>query len=321
MSCYNAARWLDMAIASVLNQTFSDFEFIVIDDGSVDKTLEVIQRYAVQDPRIVVIAKPNSGLSDSLNVGIERARGEWIARLDADDICEPTRLQKQFELSLANPSLVFIGTGLTIIDGDGKKFKTHLYPRSHTALLRNLTTGRKFPPHSSAFYSTKAVKSVGGYRNRLMRAEDWDLWLRLSEVGELSALSEPLLQIRKHVDQISHTEGGSRQVLDSKMATIAYLVRRLKFPDPLINDQAGFELFEGWVRTRLEEVGFLATQLHVIRLRACFEAIRFPHGILKLTGTFLGKPCHTFRFFQQRIAGESISRSLAEEWIKISKAS
>ena len=97
MSCYNASRFLAEAIESILRQTFTDFEFIIIDDGSTDDTLDIIRTYAQTDPRIVVIEKANTGLADSLNVGIGAARGEWIARQDADDVSFPDRLFHQIE--------------------------------------------------------------------------------------------------------------------------------------------------------------------------------------------------------------------------------
>src|SRR5687767_6042714 len=93
MSCYNASAWLSEALDSVLNQTFQDFELIIVDDGSTDDTRKIIEEYAARETRIVSIVKANSGLADSLNVGVARARGRWVARLDADDVCEPERLE------------------------------------------------------------------------------------------------------------------------------------------------------------------------------------------------------------------------------------
>lgn len=90
MSCYNGRRWLAEAIDSVLSQTYADFEIIIVDDGSTDDSWETIQRYAARHQRIVALTKPNTGTSDSLNAGIALAKGEWVARLDADDVCEPT---------------------------------------------------------------------------------------------------------------------------------------------------------------------------------------------------------------------------------------
>src|SRR2546430_2514522 len=97
MSCYNATRWLHEAIHSVLVQTHDKFELILVDDGSTDETWNIIQSYRDRDQRIVAISKKNTGLADSLNVGIARAKGAWIARLDADDLCEPTRLEEQLD--------------------------------------------------------------------------------------------------------------------------------------------------------------------------------------------------------------------------------
>ncbi len=156
----------------------------------------IIQRYALRDSRIVIVVKPHTGLSDSLNCGIQKARGEWIARFDSDDVCEPTRFEKQIRLARAKPGLVYIGTGLTIIDQYGNPLRVHCYPSRHISLLKHLCTRQRFPPHSSALYLTKAVRAVGGYRIRIRCAQDIDLWLRLSEVGKLTCLNEPLVCIR-----------------------------------------------------------------------------------------------------------------------------
>ena len=117
MSCYNASRWLDESIQSVLNQSYGNFEFIIVNDGSTDCTQAIIQHYASSDDRIVMIEKANTGLADSLNVGISRARGVWIARQDADDISDLTRLEKQVRSAMINHNIVFLGTGLAEIDG------------------------------------------------------------------------------------------------------------------------------------------------------------------------------------------------------------
>ncbi len=131
MSCRNASRWLQEAIESVLTQTFPDFEFVLIDDGSSDRTWEIVQQYAKCDSRIVPIAKRPTGLSDSLNVGINRARGRWIARLDADDLSEPTRLQEQVRFVRSHPTTVLLGSAFIEIDESGRSIRRHSYPASH----------------------------------------------------------------------------------------------------------------------------------------------------------------------------------------------
>lgn len=322
MSCFNAARWLEESINSVLNQSYTDFEFIIVDDGSADNTLDIIYRFAATDSRIVAITKSNSGPSDSLNVGLKIAKGEWIARLDADDVCEPTRLEKQAELAFANSNLVFIGTGLTIIDDAGNKVIIYNYPADHAGLLQHLRTSRKFPPHSSVLYRTKIVRNLCGYRSRFHQAEDWDLWLRLSEVGELACLSVPLVQIRKHAEQISHSEGGRRQMIDSRLATVSYWLRYFQMPDPVEADEIDFKKFSAWIELHLQKTGFFEFQEYKAYLISLVnDALSSSLGIIRLVCVCIKKPILTLRFFREQLVGESITRRLALEWIRQSKVS
>jgi len=110
MSVYNAQKYLDEAIESILNQTYSNFEFIIINDGSTDKSLEIIENYAKKDSRIIVINRENKGLIYSLNEGIRKANGKYIARMDADDISLPQRLEKQVEFMEKNKNIGICGT-------------------------------------------------------------------------------------------------------------------------------------------------------------------------------------------------------------------
>ena len=158
MAVYNGERWLAESIQSVLDQTFTNFEFIIINDGSDDCSLEIINQFAKKDSRIRVYNKKNSGLTDSLNYGIAEARGEWIARIDADDICNLDRLQKQIEHVRINIDLVLVGSGLVIIDENGQQSKVHLYPARHIRLTRRLSRGSPSFAHSSAFFKLSAVE-------------------------------------------------------------------------------------------------------------------------------------------------------------------
>jgi len=317
LSCYNGARWLDEAINSVLSQTFGDFEFIIVDDGSTDNSPGIIKRFSEQDPRIVIIAKSNTGLADSLNVGIRQARGQWIARLDADDICEPFRLEKQLAKAGVDPGLVFIGSGLLVIDENGNALKTYRYPDRHALLVKNLYTARGFPPHSSAFYRTDVVRSIGGYRPRMRRSQDWDLWLRLSEVGQLTAMGEPLVKIRKHSDQISHDELGRRQIIDARVAIAGYWLRQHGFPDPVAADDEVFESFHAWVENRLEQERLFEFFDYVARVREnVAELHKTSSALLAATRHIIGEPGFLLRFLRVRLFGEMIPRRLALLWMR-----
>jgi glycosyltransferase involved in cell wall biosynthesis len=320
MSCYNAASWLNEAINSILHQTFKDFEFIIIDDGSNDETMDIIQGFAKQDKRIVIITKPNTGLADSLNVGIQKARGEWIARLDADDICEDSRLEKQLILGKSNPKLVFIGSGLTEIDQNGNPLSVYKYPSHHASLIRNLRIKQKFPPHSSAFFRTKVVCAIGGYRKRIHRAQDLDLWLRLSEVGELASIKEPLVRIRKHPDQISHDDYGRRQIIDSRVAMTSYFFRRHGFADPGEADETSFIIFWNWIAEQLEADGLFAFENTRSKLIAL---LTYPDGSVNLTlrgiAFALKQPAFLMRFLKQKLVGEKLAHRLTTAWMNQSK--
>lgn len=315
MSCYNASRWVDVAIHSVLNQTFYDFEFIIVDDGSTDGTLDALRRHAARDARIVIIAKANTGLGDSLNVGIRRARGEWIARLDADDVCEPTRLVRQIEYAQAGPSLVFIGTALSIIDEHGKLLQVHRYPTDHAGLLRHLRQVRKFPPHSSAMFRATAVRDIGGYRTRIRRAQDWDLWLRLSSLGHLACIDEPLVRIRKHAHQVSYEDSGKRQKIDSRISLTSYWLRASGSPDPVCEDDAGFEAFRCWLEARLHKNRLYAAESLRAELVSAFRCA--PNrllGALRIVGTSSRCPSLAMRLIWQWLVGENLARQLARDW-------
>lgn len=319
MSCYNASRWLDESIQSVLNQSFGDFEFIIVDDGSQDDTLSIIRHYASCDNRIVVIKKENTGLADSLNVGIRLARGEWIARLDADDICEPTRFEKQIGVARNNESLVFIGTGLTIIDASGQPSSIYHYPKTHHQLVRHLQKARKFPAHSTAFYRTSVVQSIGGYRPRIHRAQDRDLWLRLSELGELACLDEPLVRVRKHENQISHDESGRRQIIDSRTAMISYWIRQYKGIDPVSAGEHAFEAFRAWVIHQLETAHLFEKREYAVRLKSMLSGNPgSPGHLFKIMFLVLQHPYLTASFIYEKIFGESLTRKIAAKWLRMS---
>jgi glycosyltransferase involved in cell wall biosynthesis len=262
MSVFNGCQWLSESIESVLKQTFTKFEFIIVDDGSTDNSVEIIQRYQSQDSRIHLISKDNSGLADSLNHAIQIARGQWIARLDADDICEPMRLEKQFEFSQHNPSIVFIGTGHSVINSQGQVEGTFSYPTNHEQLLGNLINIRKYPAHSSAFYKADTVRALGGYRPRIKRSQDCDLWLRLSEVGRLASLKEPLIRLRYHPEQISDIGGSKGQFFYSRMAMISYWLRIRGLTDPVDATESNYELFVKWLELQLKNNGLYEFHAH-----------------------------------------------------------
>ena len=315
MSVYNGQNWLSEAIDSVLKQTFHDFEFIIVDDGSTDHTSEILHFYQSLDSRIKIFPKANTGLTDSLNYGASFAGGEWIARLDSDDICEVTRLSKQYEYVTAHPDVIWLGSGLTLVNSHNSPIRTYTYPSQDNQLRSNLYSHRRFPPHSSAFFRRDIFLSIGGYRRVMLRAQDWDLWLRLSDYGSLACLKDTLVRIRQHPSQVSNLQAGRRQLIDATVAIASAWLRRWGYPDPLSSSQRQYTLFHRFISFGLYKLGDLQHSLHFREVKqtipnfsivSFFRVLRF----LITKNLFL-------LFFKQiyiSIFGSSSAKLLARFW-------
>ena len=249
MTVYNSEKFLKESIMSVLNQTFSDFEFIIINDGSSDRSLEIIQDFEKQDKRIRVINKKNTGVTNSLNFGVFLAKGDWIARIDADDLCDINRLKIQYEETSNDRSLVLLGANCIEINDTGIKKKIHKYCLKHQDLKNNLLGLKKFFPHSSYFIRTSAIKKINGYRECIKRSQDFDLSLRLSEIGKLKCIDLPIVSIRKHKNQVSHEENGYRSFLYARIGLFSYLIKESGMEDPLDkkNLSTDYDKFEQFI--------------------------------------------------------------------------
>lgn len=318
MSCYNAERWLSSAIESVLAQTFQDFEFILINDGSNDNTWALIQSYYNKDHRIVPINKPNSGLADSLNQGIKIAQGQWIARLDADDICLPNRLELQLQFADQNPNIVLLGGSFYEIDEHGQTVKINHYPTNHDTLVRNLERLQRFFPHSSAFYKRSAIQQIGGgYNTRIKRAEDWDLWLRLSEIGEIACLDQTIVHIRKHADQISLHQSGSRQKYDACAGSICHFIRQTGNGDPSMHTNEQYWLdFMRWVEKRVDEENVITKREVWNHARSVYFSSRNQVvGALNFAISLI-KSGYCVEILNEKIFGSGLCKRLAYQWLE-----
>jgi GT2 family glycosyltransferase len=192
---FNAARFLGDSIRSVLDQTFLDFELIIINDGSTDASADIISRFS--DPRIISLSQPNMGLAATLNKGVSMARGELIARQDNDDISLPLRLQSQFVRMIREPSLVLLGTAATIIDEAGKPTgRYHDHPTEPAELKYRLLFDNPFV-HSSVIFRKPAFLKAGGYSTDEGIFEDYELWTKLADTGRVANLEGRLLQYRE----------------------------------------------------------------------------------------------------------------------------
>lgn len=258
MPVRNGEAWLAAAIDSVLAQTLSDFELLVIDDGSTDRTAEIIAAYVARDARIRPLPQASLGLVAALNNGLTQARGDLIARLDADDLAGPARLATQVAAMDANGRLVLLGSWAEIIDSDGH-VTGRLTPESDPQMLRALLHRTNPIIHSSIMMRTDAARRSGGYRAAFEAAEDYDLWLRLSEQGDIGILPLALVSYREHGGNVTARKA-ARQLFSTRIAIRAAAARRRTGIDPA----ASLNVPPDWQRDAAD--AFLAQDLRLLRL-------------------------------------------------------
>jgi len=231
MPVNNGERWLAEAIESVLAQTFTALELIIVDDGSTDASPDIIAAMSGRDSRIRAVRQPRRhGLVSALNRALALARAPLLARLDTDDIALPERLARQARSFNEQPTLVLLGTSAEKIDENGRHIGD---VRRETQSERLTTLLRKSNPfvHSSVMMRTALVQKLGGYREAFLGAEDVDLWLRLSEHGTVANLPQPLVRYRIHGGNVTGRLG-VRQCFSARLAGASALARRTSGVDP-----------------------------------------------------------------------------------------
>lgn len=212
MAVYNGQTYLAEAIESILQQTWRDFEFIIINDASTDATPHILHTYAQQDERIYLFENPhNLGLTKSLNLGLGLAEGDYIARQDADDVSLPERFEKQLHYFETHPQTVLVSANADIINAQGDKvgaLRRAEAPPVVKFLLR-------FYNHIGAHSAVMFKNNLAHYDETRRFSQDYELWLRLSQCGEIAILPDVLLQIRQHEQNISH-QHQSEQIRQSR---------------------------------------------------------------------------------------------------------
>jgi glycosyltransferase involved in cell wall biosynthesis len=229
MPVCNAERYVAEAVENILGQTLGDFEFL-IEDNSTDGTTEILRRYAARDPRIRLEVRPKRGLVAVLNDQIDRARGEFLARMDADDIALPGRFEKQVAYLRAHPECVLVGCRVWEADAEGDPLCEFPTLGGHEEIdAYHFRMKGPALVHPSVMMRRGAVLAVGKYRN-LPIIEDLDLFLRLAEHGRLARVPEFLLMYRIHSDNASRTESHAERAYGVLCEILTDAYRRRGLP-------------------------------------------------------------------------------------------
>lgn len=235
MSVYNGERFLDAAIESIRAQTLSNFEFLILDDGSADSSREIIARHANQDSRIKSILRGNRGLVASLNQLLAVTSAPLVARMDADDVALPERFARQAAFLAAHPDHGVVGSWTIDIDehdhvlAHASQIPDH--PCTHDQVLANIETGGPLLAHPTVMYRRDVVLAAGGYHAAFRHCEDYDLWLRLANRTRMANLPERLLRYRRSAGQVSNRHALEQQY-GVAVARIAHRERAAGRPDP-----------------------------------------------------------------------------------------
>jgi glycosyltransferase involved in cell wall biosynthesis/SAM-dependent methyltransferase len=250
MAVYNGERWIRDAINSVLSQSEEDFELVIVNDGSTDSTASIIESF--DDERLVVINQTNIGLTKSLNKGLNIAKGEFIARIDADDICMPGRFYKQKKALVENPDVVLVGSNAILIDVNNNEIGRAGYPLTNDMLLDRLRTFRSVFPHSSVFFRKDIVIKEGGYNEYFVKSQDNELYLRLSGRYLMSGLDEFLIKLRINPDSLTYSD--DLQLKMGLASLICYYRRKNGLKDFTKSKRDEWDLFlrelEQWIDRR-----------------------------------------------------------------------
>ena len=222
MPVYNGERFLALAVESILGQTFREFELIIVDDGSTDGSARILSRF--DDPRIRRLRNDrNEGITQSLNRGLELASGDYVCRMDSDDVSVPTRIERQIGFMEEHTEIAVVGSFATVIDSTGTAVDTERYPQSASDIRKTLFVHNPFA-HGAVMIRSSVLKECGAYDARFLHNEDYDLWLRVAARHPLANIPEPLLHRRVHGGNI--TAANETQLVKYRLKTLSHAFAR-----------------------------------------------------------------------------------------------
>jgi len=275
MAVYNNMPFLPLAVESILRQSYRDFEFIIIDDGSTDGGGELLEEVARRDSRIRLKRRENRGLTKSLNEGCALAQGEFIARMDGDDISYPKRFELQMDFLSSHPEVAVLGTYVRYINEKGRPLFIRNVPTVHSQIVFcNLTNWGSFLMHPSVLMRKTAFINVGGYDESFLKSQDYDLWFRIQQHGELANLPEVLLDYRHHPEAISRKSARGQSNFVRKILQREMAIRGMEHANALPHEYQTLTNDPAWLASAAARSGFFRTYI--------LEALRTSTRTLKI---------------------------------------
>ncbi|OWK69445.1 glycosyltransferase [Pedobacter sp. AJM] len=308
MAAYNVSAYIEESISSILNQTFKDFEFIIIDDGSTDDTALVVKKFS--DSRIIFIQNDgNKGLPFTRNRLLELARGEYIAILDSDDIAYPERLQLQLSFFSSHPEVALCGGHGKIINEDGIEHEKKIIVPTNDLISMHMLFGNPFI-NSSTMFKTQIFRELNGYRNFAL-AEDFDLFIRISEKYTIANIDAFLVKYRIHGQNITikrseDQEQNESEILKYLQQTLgmAFNINTLKMHKELLTNQidethffAYFELLVNMKIANLESNRFNIIKMNRFLFNKWYEIIRSKKSNVKALNWYFKKELYSMEYF------------------------
>ncbi|HBY93758.1 MAG TPA: hypothetical protein DEP84_07270 [Chloroflexi bacterium] len=313
MPVFNGEEFLKEAIGSILRQTHEDFVFIIVDDGSTDRSWTIIQQF--DDPRIQAFRRPHEGMVRALNFGLSVSQSDWILRIDQDDIAFCDRLEVQLAYVGDKPRIAVLGGQVIEINERGEELIRSNVPEFHNKIVDNILNFKgPFFAHSSALIKRSYLEQAGVYRERFDFADDIDLWLRMSEYGELRCLQRPVAFLRRHSGSMSR-DAKNGPVIVGLIARLSYLYRTRSWEDfDTLSDKEWAE-FSREVEAICSSFSVFSARLSYKRIKEnlkYFPGIRFylsPHNII----TFARLVCQEPRLLSDLLSRRSrIQRAFRE---------
>lgn len=308
MTAYNAGSWIEQAIRSILKQTLSDFELVIVDDGSTDDTVRIVR--SINDERIRFHGRPHAGAATQSNYGLNLATSDVIARADADDEFAPDWLERLYRFLRTHDEIGVVSCSYGIIDGEGRQIAQRIMPVTHEEILQH------FPMfcmlcHSGAMYRRSIVEEAGWYDETLESGIDVDLWLRLASLTRMHAIPIMLLNVRRNIPSLSMTRRNeqnaaliraARRYLEKEVecGRIAPLEARCMLAKTLYYHGKHAECRGEWV-LYMKQGGSIQKSVRylapILLLGPLLEVLRF-HGILEKVTS----PLRRLHFFRQYLA-------------------